>query len=1181
MQYFQIQSLADGNQVKFTAVGSPTAVNLQYSLDGQAWNAYEVGNELTINNGDSVWFRNDTGTFSTNNNSYYKVETTQQFNASGDASTLLNYTVDQLESMPANSLNNLFKGSMVVDASQLALPSVMSTECFRGMFYECINLLEVPVLPSRSLAGSCYLQMFYGCSSLQSVDKNLLPATTLASRCYDGMFQRCSALKNAPNLPATVLATRCYNSMFNGCSQLAQAPKLPAETLTDQCYRYMFTECRSLTEVIELPAKTLVGSCYEYMFINCSRLNGIICGLTEFNTSGTVGWLTNVSPTGRFFYTSDSLDVDSISRDENGVPARWTIARYVDKISKFKHFTLAPDGIEESSHQYAFDGGIDVYGDASRLGDVNLEYRFIYDPDDEENGASTWLSYAPGAPVSQWRNEWFAVQFRNTTGQFSNNPNILGNNYYHIRSTFAYVAAGRITSLLDYRSDSPSIPAGAFYRLFNETLIQDASQLVLPGYVSQHCYTGMFRGCAQMKKAPELPAKELASSCYFYMFKNCNALTKVVLPATSGYADSYSQLFSGCTGINEIVFSYPQWPASPNVGIGWMLDSAPTGTFYYTNSSFDPTAVPRTTSGVPSGWQMAYLDNTPYLRLTSLEDDNVIALTMTGEPTSISLQYRTDLNLAWQMYDVGTELTLFKDSWIEFRNTTGTFSSSTSAYYKFASSKTFNVSGRIGSLLHYSLATITANVDFAFINLFNGAKIVDASELEMNLAKVGASQCQGMFQQCSSMTRAPELPAKELVGSSCYSAMFRNCTSLKKAPELPALKLYNFCYYQMFQFCYALTKAPRLRALFGVTYGYNQMFSDCTSLKIAEVDADSLDTNNSSGMFGGCTALEKIVFHGKTVNSSTFTNNVQTVGTFEYTNPNADPTTFARGTSGVPTSWEIKKVEAEKAGIKISVNGSPASKFMILRKAVKSMSIDGVPVKAGGAQYGTDIDIPYQKTLWTANTTINTNSKLDTGVIVSDHMKIGMKWVYPSKESPWSWPVMFGNGSTQGLTLDWTKCIALRFDTGAGTGQGLQLCHYLRSASNTSKHTQVICKWGPKAFSNDVHFTEISPTTWTVDDQTVDIVEYSNTVSQFDGVTDAVADPGQLTKNSILLFGDRTSGSRISAFRCCNFYIIDTITNEVLINLIPCAVDGVGMFYDTASKRLMYASNAYQAGPAV
>ena len=54
-----------------------------------------------------------------------------------------------------------------------------------------------------------------------------------------------------------------------------------------------------------------------------------------------------------------------------------------------------------------------------------------------------------------------------------------------------------------------------------------------------------------------------------------------------------------------------------------------------------------------------------------------------------------------------------------------------------------------------------------------------------------------MFENCTSLTQAPELPATTLAYR-CYHAMFDNCTSLTQAPELPATTLAEACYSRMF-----------------------------------------------------------------------------------------------------------------------------------------------------------------------------------------------------------------------------------------------------------------------------------------------------------------------------------------------------------------------------------------------
>ena len=60
-----------------------------------------------------------------------------------------------------------------------------------------------------------------------------------------------------------------------------------------------------------------------------------------------------------------------------------------------------------------------------------------------------------------------------------------------------------------------------------------------------------------------------------------------------------------------------------------------------------------------------------------------------------------------------------------------------------------------------------------------------------------------MFNNCTSLTTAPTLPATTLANN-CYAYMFENCTSLTTAPALPATTLANNCYAYMFRGCTSL-----------------------------------------------------------------------------------------------------------------------------------------------------------------------------------------------------------------------------------------------------------------------------------------------------------------------------------------------------------------------------------------
>ncbi|MBR5541609.1 MAG: leucine-rich repeat protein, partial [Bacteroides sp.] len=113
----------------------------------------------------------------------------------------------------------------------------------------------------------------------------------------------------------------------------------------------------------------------------------------------------------------------------------------------------------------------------------------------------------------------------------------------------------------------------------------------------------------------------------------------------------------------------------------------------------------------------------------------------------------------------------------------------------------------------------------------------------------------GLFENCTVLTSAPELPATDLA-EKCYWAMFWGCTSLAVAPELPATTLANSCYVNMFHGCAKLTEAPELPATILANGCYNGMFMDCTSLTSApELPATNLAEYCYSSMFSGCTSL--------------------------------------------------------------------------------------------------------------------------------------------------------------------------------------------------------------------------------------------------------------------------------------------------------------------------------------
>ncbi len=112
-----------------------------------------------------------------------------------------------------------------------------------------------------------------------------------------------------------------------------------------------------------------------------------------------------------------------------------------------------------------------------------------------------------------------------------------------------------------------------------------------------------------------------------------------------------------------------------------------------------------------------------------------------------------------------------------------------------------------------------------------------------------------MFSRCTSLTQAPELPVTQLE-KNCYEGMFSKCTSLTQAPKLPATTLAKGCYANMFSECSSLTQAPELPATTVAELCYNSMFYMCNSLTQApKLPATTLAGNCYADMFRGCTSL--------------------------------------------------------------------------------------------------------------------------------------------------------------------------------------------------------------------------------------------------------------------------------------------------------------------------------------
>ena len=223
----------------------------------------------------------------------------------------------------------------------------------------------------------------------------------------------------------------------------------------------------------------------------------------------------------------------------------------------------------------------------------------------------------------------------------------------------------------------------------------------------------------------------------------------------------------------------------------------------------------------------------PYVTFTT-NGEQKFKMTTSGNYNISGLQYSVN-NGEWQDVVAGTEIPFggpHGDLRLRGTNTKGT----ASAWYVFSNitfTKNVNVActGDIRTLLDWrNYSTVnTQNARFCYL-----------------------------FSDCTVLTSAPELPAKELADN-CYLGMFYRCTSLTSAPKLKATVLKRSCYERMFFGCTSLTSALELPATKLAWKCYNGMFESCTSLESApELKATTLADECYERMFNGCTKLSTV-----------------------------------------------------------------------------------------------------------------------------------------------------------------------------------------------------------------------------------------------------------------------------------------------------------------------------------
>lgn len=459
----------------------------------------------------------------------------------------------------------------------------------------------------------------------------------------------------------------------------------------------------------------------------------------------------------------------------------------------------------------------------------------------------------------------------------------------------------------------PQLPAttlaASCYEYMFDSCSEIDSTMELPSTVlSKRCYYGMFNYCTNLISTPQLKATTLADECYKNMFKSCSNLTTISeLPATTLANNCYESMFEGCKKITTA----PQLKAikmgvsscqymfkgcTSLIEVPELIATTLANNCYY--SMFENCKALESTIDLPSTTLADGCYNSMFKGCSKLT--NVIELKAT------TLANRCYANMFYNCTSLTSvpklkATTLADECYYRMFYNTNVIPSYPIEIF---TNETIVHSGGLKGL--FSKTKITDN------DLMNILPINSEGKYYLPVLTLENNCYDYMFENCSYLTIAPELPATNNVGSGGYSTIFNGCNSLISGPSiLPATSLSTRCYYNMFNGCVSLVNAPELPSVNLSEGCYENMFYECHSLLTApELKSVRLPKTCYKNMFNGCLRLNNITMLGIKYSTESLYHWVSGVG-YEGNFIKAKSASLPSGVNGVPENWNIDEIDVD------------------------------------------------------------------------------------------------------------------------------------------------------------------------------------------------------------------------------------------------------------------------------
>ena len=807
--------------------------------------------------------------------------------------------------LPATGLSQYCYYQMFYGCTGLEIPSelpatTLQPYCYKQMYQGCTSLKYAPLLPAFTMTQQCYWQMFYGCTSLEHAT---IQAKAPHTESCVSMFANCTSMVRL-YLGLNTLGTKTCNTMCQNCKSLKYV-------------KAQFTTKPTISNTNNWMSGVPAGGTFvkanganSWNVVNAHGVpSGWIIKLITENTALRFNIITDGDI--KFYCRPDEDEISfaktvSISSDSG---TTWTEITSSTSGTSLGDFTAGEtvfikgnnlsydgnyfDGSAEvgltgniqnlvygdsyqnrysSSAPHAFRGLFSSYSNLKNIDNLIFPVSYIYD-EDEGYYESMFEScmFTSGVMkhgellAMKLSKECYKYMFNGCT-QLITSTKLPALTLAERCYEYMFNGCQGLEEIpeISVNEMSPYSCEGMFKQCYNlneistiyakkmapyccKEMFSNCSYLtkvnsIETNELAEGCYQNMFEGCTSLYKAPELSNMTLAEKCYQNMFEGCTSLTTAPeLPAKLLVTDCYKEMFKDCSELNNITGLFFTQP-DPSYTLDWIKNVAESGTFY---RSPNANWMVLGTCGIPEGWVIKDSYIGEYLTIESLEDNNDITITN----INIVDHYSLDHGLTWEPLNEGDIIAIETGETIAFKGHNNENQNTTF----YTATKEHKVYGNVMSTVYEDFLNTKA---IYLKYLFNGCTtLIDAGNLILS-NKLSDDCYRCMFQNCTSLTTAPELHATTLA-ESCYAYMFFGCTSLIDAPELPSITLAQTCYYGMFRGCTSLTTPPELPATVLTRDCYSYMFLDCTSLVTTpELPATTLALYCYSHMFQGCTNLE-------------------------------------------------------------------------------------------------------------------------------------------------------------------------------------------------------------------------------------------------------------------------------------------------------------------------------------